>query len=113
MEMRIRRDTSTAITPPLPQAGGYVVVVVIGLIFAFGMLFTAQCHLHAVMADTPSLAMVFVTKILKKATGEDNAKTEMYDIITCIVGQYSLFQVHHSKPKCWKRTHGTSCHLGQ
>ncbi len=32
----LKRDGSTAITPPLPQAGGYVVVVVIGLIFAFG-----------------------------------------------------------------------------
>ncbi|KAG4414140.1 hypothetical protein IFR04_012746 [Cadophora malorum] len=67
MEMRIRRDTSTAITPPLPQAGGYVVVVVIGLIFAF--------------------AMVFVTKILKKATGEDNAKTEMFITANRSVGR--------------------------
>lgn len=34
-----------------------------------------------VIADTSTLAMVFVTKVLKKTTGEDNTKTEMYDII--------------------------------
>lgn len=53
-----RADASTtSITPPLPQAGGYVVVVVIGLLFAS--------------------AMVLVTQILKKTAGEDNTKTEM------------------------------------
>lgn len=36
MGLSKRDGSSTAITPPLPQAGGYVVVVVIGLIFAFG-----------------------------------------------------------------------------
>ena len=85
--MHIRRDNSTAITPPLPQSGGYVVVVVIGLIFAFGMLCIAPCHLDAVMADTSTLAMVFVTKILKKTTGEDNAKTEMYKAIRSVLNR--------------------------
>jgi hypothetical protein len=34
-----RRDGSaTSIEPPLPQVGGYVVVVVVGLVFAFGEL---------------------------------------------------------------------------
>ncbi|KAH7311032.1 urea active transporter [Rhexocercosporidium sp. MPI-PUGE-AT-0058] len=64
----IRRDGSaTSITPPLPQAGGYVVVVVIGLIFAF--------------------AMVFVTKILKRTTGEDNSRTEMFITANRSVGR--------------------------
>ncbi|CAL3973009.1 unnamed protein product [Diplocarpon coronariae] len=52
-----KRESVTSITPPLPQVGGYVVVVVVGLVFAS--------------------AMVLVTKILKKTTGEDNSKTEM------------------------------------
>ncbi|KAG4433201.1 hypothetical protein IFR05_011309 [Cadophora sp. M221] len=64
----VRRDGSaTSITPPLPQAGGYVVVVVIGLVFAS--------------------AMVFVTKILKKTTGEDNSKTEMFITANRSVGR--------------------------
>ncbi|KAH7372160.1 Na+/proline symporter [Cadophora sp. MPI-SDFR-AT-0126] len=42
MDVNIKRDTSTGITPPLPQAGGYVVVVVIGLIFAFGEAWIAS-----------------------------------------------------------------------
>ncbi|PVH75681.1 hypothetical protein DL98DRAFT_498023 [Cadophora sp. DSE1049] len=67
MDIHVKRDGSTGITPPLPQAGGYVVVVVIGLIFAF--------------------AMVFVTKILKKTTGEDNAKTEMFITANRSVGR--------------------------
>lgn len=49
--------SSTSIEPPLSQAVGYVVVVVIGLIIAIGM--------------------VFVTRILKNTVGEDNEKTEM------------------------------------
>ncbi|KAL3417528.1 urea active transporter [Phlyctema vagabunda] len=53
-----RDDTATSITPPLSQAGGYVVVVVIGLVFAF--------------------TMVFVTRVLKRTAGEDNSKTEMF-----------------------------------
>ncbi|GME48069.1 Urea active transporter [Neofusicoccum parvum] len=56
----LARDGSTgdALAPPLSQAVGYVVVVVIGLIIAFGM--------------------VIVTKILKRTVGEDNEKTEVF-----------------------------------
>ncbi|KFY16842.1 hypothetical protein V491_05212 [Pseudogymnoascus sp. VKM F-3775] len=46
------------VPPPLSQAVGYVVVVVIGLVFAIGM--------------------IFVTKLLKKTVNEDNTKTEMF-----------------------------------
>ncbi|KAF1987581.1 urea active transporter [Aulographum hederae CBS 113979] len=53
-----RADPSQAIEPPLSQAAGYVVVVVIGLVIALGM--------------------VFVTKLLKRTVGEDNKKTEMF-----------------------------------
>jgi len=35
MTLLSRDGSATSITPPLSQAGGYVVVVVIGLIFAF------------------------------------------------------------------------------
>jgi len=38
MELLRRNESATSITPPLSQAAGYVVVVVIGLIFAFGKL---------------------------------------------------------------------------
>ncbi|KAK8242177.1 urea active transporter [Phyllosticta capitalensis] len=49
---------SEALSPPLSQAVGYVVVVGVGLIIAFGM--------------------VFVTRLLKKTVGEDNQKTEVF-----------------------------------
>lgn len=49
--------SATSIEPPLSQAVGYVIVVGIGLVIAFGM--------------------VFVTRLLKKTVGEDNEKTEM------------------------------------
>ncbi|KAJ5769561.1 hypothetical protein N7520_004120 [Penicillium odoratum] len=52
------RDGVTSVQPPLSQAVGYVVVVVIGLVIA--------------------LVMMLITKILKKTTGEDNQKTEMF-----------------------------------
>lgn len=58
---RDRPASSTSIEPPLSQSVGYVVVVGIGLIIAFGM--------------------VFVTRILKNTVGEDNEKTEMYEQI--------------------------------
>ncbi len=32
-----RDESATSITPPLSEAGGYVVVIVVGLVFAFGM----------------------------------------------------------------------------
>ncbi|KAE8449346.1 hypothetical protein EG329_008247 [Mollisiaceae sp. DMI_Dod_QoI] len=53
-----RDESATSITPPLSEAGGYVVVIVVGLVFAF--------------------AMVFVTRVLKRTAGEDNSKTEMF-----------------------------------
>ncbi|KAH7137929.1 Sodium:solute symporter family-domain-containing protein [Dendryphion nanum] len=46
------------VQPPLSQAVGYVVVVVIGLVIA--------------------VAMVLVTKLLKRTVGEDNKRTEMF-----------------------------------
>ncbi|KAJ9270428.1 hypothetical protein DTO212C5_3459 [Paecilomyces variotii] len=50
--------TATAITPPLPQVVGYIIVVVVGLIIA--------------------LAMIVITRILNRTVGEDNKKTEMF-----------------------------------
>ncbi|KAB8233239.1 sodium:solute symporter family protein [Aspergillus alliaceus] len=47
-----------SVQPPLSQAVGYVIVVVVGLIIAF--------------------VMMLITKVLKKTTGEDNKKTEMF-----------------------------------
>ena len=51
-------DASSVVEPALPQAVGYVVVVVIGFIIAF--------------------VMVLATYVLKKTAGEDNRKTEMF-----------------------------------
>ncbi|KAL2163119.1 hypothetical protein VTH06DRAFT_6955 [Thermothelomyces fergusii] len=51
-------ETSSAIEPALPQAVGYVVVVVVGFFIAF--------------------VMVLATYVLKKTAGEDNRKTEMF-----------------------------------
>ncbi|KAF3389606.1 hypothetical protein F1880_004471 [Penicillium rolfsii] len=51
-------DGSFTVQPPLSQAVGYIVIVLIGIIIA--------------------LVMMVVTKILKKTTGEDNKKTEMF-----------------------------------
>ena len=70
---------STAVVKPaLSQAVGYVVVVLIGLIIAFGMpsISLEQDRLK-VRADMGAV-MIFVTRVLKKTVGEDNAKTEMY-----------------------------------
>jgi len=51
-------DANSAVEPALPQAVGYVVVVVVGFLIAF--------------------IMVFATYVLKKTAGEDNRKTEMF-----------------------------------
>ncbi|KFY52591.1 hypothetical protein V496_08342 [Pseudogymnoascus sp. VKM F-4515 (FW-2607)] len=51
-------DAYFPVPPPLSQAVGYIVVVVIGLVFAIGM--------------------IFVTKLLKRTVNEDNTKTEMF-----------------------------------
>ncbi|KAK5787963.1 hypothetical protein VI817_010459 [Penicillium citrinum] len=52
------RDGISTVEPPLSQAVGYVVVVVIGIVIAF--------------------IMMLITKVLKRTTGEDNKKTEMF-----------------------------------
>ncbi|KAG8167700.1 hypothetical protein KVR01_003389 [Diaporthe batatas] len=53
-----RAAASGSIDPPLPQAVGYVVVVLIGFLIAF--------------------IMIFVTYLLKRTAGEDNRTTEMF-----------------------------------
>ncbi|KAK3315878.1 urea active transporter [Apodospora peruviana] len=53
-----RGDSAVVVEPPLSQASGYIVVVLVGFIIAF--------------------VMVFVTKLLKRTVGEDNEKTEMF-----------------------------------
>ncbi|KAL5338593.1 hypothetical protein BJX70DRAFT_398539 [Aspergillus crustosus] len=54
-----RQDVSTrTVKPLLSQMVGYIVVVLLGVIIA--------------------LVMMLVTKVLKKTTGEDNKKTEMF-----------------------------------
>ncbi|KAJ6014835.1 hypothetical protein N7540_009426 [Penicillium herquei] len=58
MSILHRRDGVSSVQPPLSQAVGYVVVLVVGVIIA--------------------LVMMLITKILKKTTGEDNRKTEMF-----------------------------------
>ena len=50
--------TASVVQPPLSQAVGYVVVVVVGFTIAF--------------------AMVLATQVLKRTAGEDNKKTEMF-----------------------------------
>ncbi|KAL4872531.1 hypothetical protein BDV12DRAFT_193249 [Aspergillus spectabilis] len=58
-DLQSRADVSTGtVKPPLSQTVGYIVVVIIRVIIA--------------------LVMMLVTKVLKKTTGEDNKKTEMY-----------------------------------
>lgn len=54
----IPRATSGSVEPALPQAVGYVVVVVIGFFIAF--------------------VMILVTHVLKKTVGENNKTTEMF-----------------------------------
>ncbi|OQD82445.1 hypothetical protein PENANT_c021G04903 [Penicillium antarcticum] len=55
------RDGVSSVQPPLSQAVGYVVVVVVVVI---GVII--------------ALVMMLITKVLKKTTGEDNKKTEMF-----------------------------------
>ncbi|KAF5007798.1 hypothetical protein FDECE_5922 [Fusarium decemcellulare] len=52
------KRASDSIEPPLPQSAGYIVVIVIGFLIAFFMM--------------------FATHILKKTVGEDNKTTEMF-----------------------------------
>lgn len=69
--------SNTVVSPPLSQAAGYVVVVVVGLIIAFGTLVFC-CSLSEHTTDFCDSAMMFATKILRKTVGEDNRKTEMF-----------------------------------
>ncbi|KAE8548998.1 hypothetical protein EYB25_009381 [Talaromyces marneffei] len=50
--------TGVVVQPPLPQAVGYAIVVVVGIIIA--------------------TVMIFITRLLKNTLGEDNKKTEMF-----------------------------------
>ncbi|PWY74168.1 Na+/solute symporter [Aspergillus eucalypticola CBS 122712] len=56
------RAAGASVQPPLSQAVGYVIVVVLGLI----------------IAGADKTVMMVITRILKKTTGEDNRKTEMF-----------------------------------
>lgn len=72
------RDGISTVQPPLSQAVGYIIVVLIGIIIALGMLFS-YVNIVQSKADE-AIVMMLVTKILKKTTGEDNKKTEMYNL---------------------------------
>lgn len=56
--MSLRRDVGSTVEPPLPQAAGYVIVIVIGFLIA--------------------LIMMVTTRVLKRTAGEDNGTTEMF-----------------------------------
>lgn len=71
------RDDMSAVQPPLSQAVGYIVVVLIGIIIALGMI-SKYSSTHQSRVNK-GIVMMLVTKILKKTTGEDNKKTEMYN----------------------------------
>lgn len=51
-------DSGAVVEPPLPQAAGYVIVIVVGFLIA--------------------LIMMVTTRILRKTAGEDNNTTEMF-----------------------------------
>lgn len=71
------RDGISTVDPPLSQAVGYVVVVVIGIIIAFSKKsFAIERKAMKNTANTAAV-MMLVTKVLKKTAGEDNKKTEM------------------------------------
>ena len=55
---RAAANGGATVSPPLPQVAGYVVVIAIGFLIAFIMMFT--------------------THLLKKTVGEDNRTTEMF-----------------------------------
>ncbi|KAK3319659.1 urea active transporter [Cercophora scortea] len=56
--MEMRDEAALVVEPPLSQAVGYIVVVLVGFIIAF--------------------LMILVTQLLKRTSGEDNTKTEMF-----------------------------------
>ncbi|KHN95585.1 sodium/proline symporter [Metarhizium album ARSEF 1941] len=51
-------DSGSVVEPPLPQAAGYVIVIVIGFLIA--------------------VIMMAITRVLRRTAGEDNNKTEMF-----------------------------------
>ncbi|KAF5124316.1 putative urea active transporter 1 [Metarhizium anisopliae] len=59
-------DSGSFVEPPLPQAAGCVIVIVIGFLIA--------------------LIMMAITRVLKKTAGEDNNKTEMFMTANRTVG---------------------------
>jgi urea-proton symporter len=67
-------SAATVVQPPLSQAVGYVIVVVLGLVIAIGTNIYRIFLMHATDICT---AMMFVTRLLGKTLGEDNKKTEM------------------------------------
>lgn len=81
------RDGISTVQPPLSQAVGYIIVVLIGIIIALGMLFQ-KFNIPQRQADEATV-MMLVTKILKKTTGEDNKRTEMYNP-TLALFQYTI-----------------------
>ncbi|KKY35885.1 putative urea active transporter [Diaporthe ampelina] len=68
-----RAAASGSIEPPLPQAVGYVVVVLIGFLIAF--------------------IMIFVTYLLKRTVGEDNRTTEMFMTANRRVEAHTLLEI--------------------
>ena len=63
-----RSDTTggSPIEPPLPQAAGYIIVIIMGFLIA--------------------LIMMTITHILKQVSGEDNGTTEMFMTANRTVG---------------------------
>lgn len=78
LNSRSDAGSDTVVSPPLSQAVGYVVVVVVvGLTIAFGMLVLFWSFSENV-TDFRDTVMMFATIILRKTVGEDNRKTEMF-----------------------------------
>jgi hypothetical protein len=73
------RDGISTVDPPLSQAVGYVVVVVIGIIIAFSKNSFMIERKDLKTATNTATVMMLVTKVLKKTAGEDNKKTEMWN----------------------------------
>lgn len=59
-------EPPSAVQPPLPQAAGYVVIIVMGFLIA--------------------IIMMLITHILKRTAGEDNKTTEMFMTANRTVG---------------------------
>ncbi|KAL9485312.1 hypothetical protein ACSS6W_004101 [Trichoderma asperelloides] len=66
MNLMLRSDNDGVVPSPLPEAAGYVVVVVVGLAFAIGM--------------------IGITRLLKKTLNEDNSNVETFMVANRSVG---------------------------